>query len=196
MKLLYNARIHTLDKSKPQAWAIALEHGEVAAVGGQELLLELGGVPREDMRGRVILPGLIDAHLHLQYYALSLQKIDCEVDSLEACLERVHDRALITPRGQWVEGHGWNQNVWGRWPTASDLDRVAPDHPAYLTAKSLHAAWVNSAALRLAGITAQTPDPKDGKIQRDAKGAPTSVLLEGAVNLVAGIVPEPRIGAL
>ena len=196
MKILHNARVHTLDKTQPVASAVVIDHGQIVEVGGSELLGRFEGAERQDLRGRVILPGLIDAHLHLQYYALSLQKIDCEVDSLEACLERVHDRALITPRGEWIEGHGWNQNLWGRWPGASDLDRVAPDHPAYLTAKSLHAAWANSAALKLAGITAETPDPKDGKIQRDANGAPTGVLLEGAVNLVAEIVPEPDLATL
>jgi predicted amidohydrolase YtcJ len=196
MKILHNARIYTLDKTRPLASVLVIDHGQIAAVGGSELLGQFEGGEKQDLRGRVILPGLIDAHLHLHYYAMSLQKIDCEVGSLEACLQRVHDRALKTARGEWIQGHGWNQNLWGGWPTASDLDRVAPDHPAYLTAKSLHAAWVNSAALKRAGITADTPDPKDGKIQRDAKGAPTGILLEGAVLLAAQIVPEADVAGL
>ncbi len=196
MKLLYNARIYTLDQAKPVAWAIALDHGEIQAVGGDEMLFQIGDAPRQDLGGRVVLPGLIDAHLHLQHYALSLQKVDCETDSLGACLERVHERASKAGRGEWILGHGWNQNVWPRWPTAADLDRVAPDNPAYLTAKSLHTSWANSAALKLAGISAQTPDPKDGKIQRDAKGMPTGVLLEAAVRLVEDIVPAPDAAGL
>ncbi len=196
MKILHNARVYTLDKTQPVASIVVVDHGQILAVGGSELLSQFGGGDKQDMLGRVVLPGLIDAHLHLQYFALSLQKIDCETDSLEACLQRVHERALKTPRGEWIQGHGWNQNLWGRWPNASDLDGVAPDHPVYLTAKSLHAAWVNSAAMKLAGITPESPDPKDGKFQRDAKGVPTGVLLEGAIPLLAGIVPEPNIADL
>ncbi len=196
MKILYNAQIHTLDKSRPQAWALAIDHGEIVAVGGDELLLQLGNAPRQDMGGLVMMPGLIDAHLHLQYYALSLQKIDCETETLEECLRRVRERAERAGTGEWILGHGWNQNPWGRWPTAEGLDRIAPDNPAYLTAKSLHAAWANSAALKLAGIGIETPDPKDGKIQRDAKGKPTGILLENAVLLVEKLVPEPPADAL
>ncbi len=196
MKILYNARIHTLDKSKPRAWALAIDHGEIAWVGGPELLMQLGDAPRQDMGGRAILPGLIDAHLHLHLYALGLQKIDCETDALEECLRRVRQRAEKVGAGEWILGHGWNQNAWGGWPTAADLDRASPNNPAYLTAKSLHAAWANSAALNLAGITADTPDPKDGKIQRDAKGAPTGILLESAVQLVESKLPEPDLNEL
>lgn len=196
MNILYNARIHTLDKSKPSAWALAVDHGEIVWVGGPELLMQLGDAPRQDMGGRVILPGLIDAHLHLHLYALALQKIDCETDTLEECLRRVRQRAEKARAGEWILGHGWNQNPWGGWPTAADLDRASPSNPAYLTAKSLHAAWANSAALKLAGIARHTPDPKDGKIQRDAKGVPTGILLEGAVQLVESTLPEPDVNGL
>ncbi len=163
MKILHNARIYTLDRSTPLASAVVIDHGEVLAVGGDELRSEYAGAKEQDLGGRVVLPGLTDAHLHLQYYALALQKIDCETETLDECLRRVGDRAHSLPAGKWILGHGWNQNVWGNWPTAADLDRIAPDHPVYLTAKSLHAAWANSAALKLAGINAGTPDPKDGR---------------------------------
>ncbi len=84
-------------------------------------------------------------------------------------LRRVEERAKITPKGAWIRGHGWNQNVWGGvFPTKADLDRVAPEHPVYLTAKSGHAAWANSLALKIAGITPSTPNPTGGEIVRDA----------------------------
>src|SRR5512138_549955 len=196
MKLLHNARIHTLDAAAPLASAIAIDHGEVLAVGDAALLDQFPGVVPQDMGRRTILPGLTDAHLHLHYYALGLQKIDCETDTLAECLRRVVERAAGTRAGEWVLGHGWNQNVWGGWPSAADLDRLVSDRPVYLTAKSLHAAWANSAALRLAGITASTSDPQDGKIQRDERGEPTGILLESAVNLVAALVPQPDTSAL
>jgi predicted amidohydrolase YtcJ len=148
------------------------------------------------MGGRVILPGLIDSHLHLKHYALALEQIDCETDTLEACLSRVRERAERTAPGAWILGHGWNHNVWGEWPSAADLDGVAQDHPVHLTAKSLHASWASSAALKRAGVHAGTADPKDGQIQRGAGGEPTGILLEGASALVARCVPEPDLKTL
>jgi predicted amidohydrolase YtcJ len=191
MKLLFNARIHTLDKAHPIASAIGIDNGSIVAVGGNEVLVECASSNCEDMGGRVILPGLNDAHIHLQEYALSLQYVDCEMESKDEILQRVAERIRQTPRGEWVRGHGWNQNTWGgEWPTAADLDSVAPENPAYLTAKSLHVAWVNKTALKLAGINSSSPDPVNGRIQRDARGVPTGILFEEAIKLVEEAIPE------
>ncbi len=192
MRLLHNARIHTLDAAHPIASAIAIDTGYILAVGGDELLVECESAECENMGGRVILPGLTDAHIHLQEYALSLRIVDCEVETKDEILRRVAERLRQTPRGEWVRGHGWNQNTWsGNWPTAADLEAVSPENPAYLTAKSLHAAWANNTALKLAGINPSTPDPVNGCIQRDARGVPTGILFEEAVKLVEAIIPEP-----
>ena len=196
MKILYNARAYTLEPSQPVASTLALDHGEVVAVGGDELLSDFSHAAKQDLGGRVVLPGLTDAHLHLHHYALALQKVDCETDTLQECLRRVEERARATRSGEWILGHGWNQNAWGGWPSVADLDRIAPDQPVYLTAKSLHAGWANSAALKLAGVTAGMPDPKDGKIQRDEHVEPTGILLESAMALVGGLVPEPNLDGL
>ena len=197
MRLLHNARIHTLDAAHPIASAIAIDAGYILAVGGDELLVECEHAEREDMGGRVILPGLTDAHIHLQEYALSLQFVDCEVETREEILCRVAERLRQALRGEWVRGHGWNQNTWGgEWPAAADLDAVAPENPAYLTAKSLHVAWANSTALKLARINPSTPDPVNGRIQRDARGVPTGILFEEAVKLVEAVIPEPTPEAL
>ena len=196
MKILHNARVHTMDPARPTASALIVDRGEVLATGGEELLAGFGDAEKEDLGGRVVLPGLTDAHLHLHFYSLALQMIDCETATLEECLQRVADRARSANAGAWILGHGWNQNVWGNWPRAADLDRLIPADPVYLTAKSLHAAWANSAALKIAGITAETPDPKDGKIQHDERGEPTGILLESAVALVGDLVPEPSVASL
>ncbi len=202
MKLLFNARVITLDPAHPAASAVLIDRDRILAVGEKEDLLGLAGgrLEQTDLRGAIVLPGLTDAHLHLQYYSLGLQKIDCETDTLKECLQRVTERARVTQPGAWVLGHGWNQNTWHLpgegFPSASDLDAVAPNHPVYLTAKSLHAAWANSAALKLVGITASTPDPKDGKIQRDESGRPTGILLESAMGLVEHRLPAPSTDAL
>lgn len=191
-KLLYNACIHTLDSSHPLASAIAIQNGLILAVGETPALLaEFERAEKQDMQGNIILPGLTDAHLHLEQYALSLQKLDCNTQTLEECLRRIAERVQSAPPGEWILGHGWNQNDWGGWPTLADLDALTPHHPVYLTAKSLHAAWANSAALRLAGIQANSPDPANGRIQRDAHGQPTGILLETAMQTVSAIIPPP-----
>ncbi len=197
MKLIHNARIYTLQAARPVASALAIEAGRVVAVGGEELLAEYELVDRENMQGRIILPGLTDAHIHLQEYAISRQVLDCELESRQEILHRVAERARELPPGKWVRGHGWNQNSWGgEWPSARDLDAVAPHNPVHLTAKSLHAAWVNSAALQSAGVSASTQDPLNGIIQRDSGGNPTGILFEQAVKLIEAIIPEATPEAL
>ena len=194
MKLLYNAYIRTQDPAHPTESAIVIDRERIVAVGeANNLLPQYPNAEKQNMEGRVILPGLTDAHLHLKNYALSLQKIDCETDTKEECLRRVEERARKAKPGEWILGHGWNQNVWGVWPTASELDAIAPNHPIYLTAKSLHASWANSAALKLANITAQTPHPQNGQIQRDNKGNATGILLESAMERVGDVIPESSI---
>ena len=193
MKLLYNARIHTQNPSQPAASAIVIDRDWILAVGDADLFSQFPQAEKEDMRGRILLPGLTDAHLHLQYYSLGLQKIDCETDTREECLRRVQERLQKAKPGEWILGHGWNQNVWGVWPTAAELDAIAPDHPVYLTAKSLHAAWANTKALQMARVTSQSPDPQNGQIQRDASGKATGILLETAMELVGNLIPSPTV---
>ena len=196
MHILYNASIHTLDSTSPTATALAIENGRILAVGNDPTILSEfeSQAEAQDMEGRPIIPGLTDAHIHLQHYAIGLEKVDCETTTRAECLQRTAERAQHTPPGEWVLGHGWNQNDWeAGFGTAADLEAVAPNHPVYLTAKSLHAGWANSQALRAAGITAASPDPPGGVLQRDAYGAPTGILLEGAMELVANAIPEPTL---
>lgn len=203
IRILHNAQIFTLDSSTPKASAMALstgrEGGRILGTGGDDQILAAyeGAASIQNMEGRTIVPGLTDAHIHLQHYALGLQKIDCEVPTKEECLHRVRERAEITPPGQWILGHGWNQNDWSaEFGSASDLDSVAPHHPVFLTAKSLHSSWANTAALQLAQINTTTPDPSGGVIQRDDKGNPTGILLEEATSLVSRVIPAPSLPEL
>ena len=193
MRVLYNARIHTLDETHPTATAIVIDRGRILALGGDDLRLAFArGTQPQDLGGRTVIPGLVDAHIHLQHYALALQKVDCEVATREECLDRISERAAQTPPGIWILGHGWNQNNWLEgYGSAADLDIVAPHNPVYLTAKSLHAGWANSEALRIARIDLNTPNPSDGKIQRDEHGNPTGILFEGAMRLMSETIPEP-----
>jgi predicted amidohydrolase YtcJ len=193
-KILYSAHIYTLNPNQPTASALAIDHGRVLALGNDQQILSEFEHSGEaiDLGGRAIIPGLTDAHIHLEHYALSLQKVNCETPSKQECLQRVAERTLRTPKGAWILGHGWNQNDWPEgFGNAADLDAVAPDHPVYLTAHSLHAGWANSIALSKAGISAGSGDPPGGRIQRQAGGDPTGILFENAMALVGEIVPAP-----
>jgi predicted amidohydrolase YtcJ len=194
MRVIVRAKIYTFDACCPTATAMAIEGDRVVDVGDDFYILNQ--YPRHvdlfDAGGYTIIPGLADAHIHLDQYAFSLQKVDCDTPSRQECLARVAQRAAATAPGAWILGHGWNQNNWADgFGTADELDQVAPNSPVYLTAKSLHAAWANSSALRAAGITKDSPDPVGGKILRIPSGQPNGILLESAMQLVSGAIPQP-----
>ncbi len=197
--LITHARVYPLaDASAARAEALAIRDGRVIAVGPESTCRAALDTPEHvDCGGRAVIPGLIDAHMHMELTALARQAVDAETTTLDDCLARVASAADRTPIGGWVTGRGWNQNDWGGvFPTAADLDRVAPRHPVYLQVKSAHAAWVNTAALRLAGVRADTPDPDGGRIVRDASGAATGILLENAMSLVQSLIPPPTEATL
>lgn len=189
--VLHSGRIRTMDPKRPDAEAVAIQRGIVILIGSDREIKPLARRTTEvlDLGGRTVLPGLIDAHIHLEKYARSLDQIDCEVPDLDTCLERVRSRTEVTPQGEWILGHGWNQNDWGHFGNYADLDRVAPAHPVYLTAKSLHAGWANSEAMIRASISNDAPDPPGGSIVRDSSGDPTGILLESAMAMIQAVIP-------
>ena len=161
------------------------EHGARTALGG--------GASAEvmDLGGRCVLPGLTDAHLHFKWYAESLASVDVEVPTLDEAVARVAARAAALPPGTWVTGSGWNHNVWGNGnlPDLQPLDHASPRNPVCLEAKNGHALWVNSLALKAAGIGVDTPDPEGGQIAHGRDGVPSGVLLENAMRLVQAVIP-------
>ena len=173
-----NGYIRTLDNLNPLAQSLAIDKDRVVAVGSNDEIEDIAGPETaiEDLGGRIVLPGLTDAHIHLEKYTHNLSKVNVEVSNMQTCLDRVRQRVQETQPGEWVLGHGWNQNKWERLGTTADLDSVSPDNPVYLTAKSLHAGWGNTLALQLGGITSSSSDPPGGKIQRDISGTPTGIL--------------------
>jgi predicted amidohydrolase YtcJ len=193
--VLYNGKIHTQDDQQPIVSALAIRDGKVVALGADDDLDGAG--QRVNLGGRVVIPGLIDAHAHLSWYADTLHYVDLRgTTSPKEAVERVAERVRTTPAGEWVRGHGWVQESWpgGAFPTAAQLDAAVPDHPLYLTTQSLHAAWVNSRALRLAGVAAETPDPPGGTIGRDESGEPNGMLFEAsAMRLVQDVIPPPSL---
>ena len=150
---------------------------------------------RVDGKGRVLLPGLIDAHLHLLQLGFAALTLDLsETKSLAEAQSKIRDYAAAHPDRPWIIGRGWNQEVWGlgRFPTAAELDAAVADRPVWLERVDGHAGWGNSAALKAAGVTAATKDPAGGQIVHGPGGAPAGVLVDNATGLVGRIVPAPR----
>lgn len=196
--ILYNARVRTLDPEMEIASAVAVSDGLVLACGEDLPVLALAsaGTEKVNLGGRTVLPGLIDAHIHLELYAQALERVDCETASIEECLRRVAHRAGALPPGSWILGHGWNQNVWGRYGELHELDAATPHHPVFLAAKSLHAAWANSRALALAHLQDESPDPPGGSLSRDPSGKLNGLLFEAATQVVRDCIPQPTLDTL
>ena len=114
MQILYNARIYTMDSRRTTASALVVDHGTIQAIGDQQTILSKYGesIKQSDLGGRTVIPGLIDAHIHLQHYALSLQRVDCETKTRERCLQNIAAMVASNSSEEWILGHGWNQNEW------------------------------------------------------------------------------------
>lgn len=200
IKILHHCHIYTQDPNLPSASLLVIQGDRIYALEPDNTRRDLyrsfphAQVEEVDLGGRTILPGLCDSHIHLEYYSRAIQKVNCETDSMQECLKRVQEQSNKVPPGNWIVGHGWNQNQWETgYGNAQQIDAIAPHHPVFLTAKSLHAAWVNSRALRLAGIDENTPNPPNGAIQRDQTGKPSGILFESAMQLVEAVIPPPSI---
>ncbi|WP_031172374.1 amidohydrolase [Streptomyces durhamensis] len=174
------------------ATAVAVTGGRITAVGGEELR-ELAGPRTEvvDLAGRLLLPGFQDAHVHPVPAGLELAQCDLSgATTAEDTVAAVRAYAEAHPGREWILGGGWSMEAFaGGTPTKELLDAVVPDRPVYLPNRDHHGAWVNSRALKLAGIDRDTPDPADGRIERDASGDPSGTLQEGAMQLVGRLTP-------
>ncbi len=193
--LLENGVVYVSAKAKPSRASILLEGGKVAFVGDPARARELArGARVLDLTGRFVFPGWADAHLHLLGVgkALSIADLRASADA-GAAAGRMAEAAKGLSPGTWVEGRGWDQNLWpGReFPDARALDRVIPDRPAVAGRVDGHAFWVNTAALRAAGIDSATKDPEGGRILRRGDGTPSGVLVDNAMDLVATAMPGP-----
>ena len=175
------------------AEAVLVRDGRISAVGGESDLARLAAPGHEtvDLGGGLLTPGFTDAHIHPVQAGLERAKCDlAEVYGLPEYLERIVSYAGSHPDRAWIDGGGWDMSAFpGGLPHRSQLDFL--DRPVYLIQRDHHAAWVNSRALELAGITRDTPDPADGRIERDADGTPSGVLHEGAMDLVGLLTPRP-----
>lgn len=196
--LVHGGPILTMDPDRPIAEAVLMHLGRIVAVGtlDEVMALRAGPVEELDLGGRLASPGLNDAHAHIMMTGFAQAEISLAapgVTSIDQIKALVAERAAATSDGGWIIGQGYDQATLTeqRHPTRHDLDQAAPHHPVLLWRSCHHIAVVNSKALELAGITAQTPDPTDGTIDRDASGEPTGVLRESVTELVSGLRPAP-----
>ncbi|WP_019179779.1 amidohydrolase [Microbacterium yannicii] len=191
--------VFTADTVRSRARSVAVTAGRIVAVGGDEIG-ELVGSSTElvDLRGRMLMPGFQDAHVHPVWGGLDMLRCDLSQYATAAeYLDAIGRFVSAHPDDEWILGGGWQMSAFpGGTPTAAALDAVTGDRPAFFPNRDGHGAWVNSAALRLAGIERDTVDPADGRIERDVDGHPSGTLHEGAMGLVNRLLPEEPLERL
>ena len=199
-RILVNAVIHTIDDTNPRATAVAIRDGRFVAVGNDDEIRGLAGSSTrvEDFGRAAVVPGLIDAHNHMQATGRMLRQIQLfDTRAMAEIVERVAARVRGTSKGEWVVGRGWDESLLteGRHPTRYDLDAVSPDNPVVI-----HRVWnklvCNSAALKVAGIDPETPDPPadvlySGSFERNESGEPTGLFCDRAKEMITNHIPSP-----
>jgi predicted amidohydrolase YtcJ len=186
-------RVHTVDSRRPRAGAAAV-HGElISAVGDADVVARAIGPNTRviDLRGRMLVPGFQDAHIHPLW--AGIEQMECDLRSSRgrpAVLETIRAYVEAHPADDWIVGSGWYMGDFPNGlPRREDLDAILHSRPAYFPNRDGHSSWVNSRALELAGITRDTPDPDGGRIERDPDGSPTGALHETAADLVEALLP-------
>ncbi len=192
--VLTGGTVTTMDATRRVAEAIAVTEGRISFVGlARDTRALVGPSTRVvDLRGRMVLPGFQDAHVHPTHGGLAMLRCELHgVDGAMACVDTVRTYAAANPDVAWILGGGWQMADYPRGTPAKELlDAVVADRPVLLTNRDGHGAWVNSRALELAGIDRDTPDPADGRIERTADGEPQGTLHEGAMTLVQRLAPD------
>lgn len=199
--LVHDIRGYSFVKNRFETFsAMLVEAGKVVAVGeSAEMLRRHANATRVDGKGKALLPGLIDVHGHIFNLGFYFSQAGLAgVTSMSQAQAAVASYAQANPQEPWILGRGWNESHWdlGRMPTAGDLDAVVADRPVALRRVDGHSLWVNSLALKLAGIGAETADPPGGHIARDSQGKATGVLVDKAMALLLAHVPAPDDAAL
>ncbi|MDR3268210.1 MAG: amidohydrolase [Tannerella sp.] len=194
--IFINGNIYTVDRNFSKASVLAVQKDKILYVGTDaEAVQKLKSAQTRviDLKGKTVVPGLVESHLHYMDLGESLLAIDIYEKQKADILEAVAKEAKRLPPGEWIVGSGWSHEVWdvAQWPSREDLDAVAPDHPVCLFRKDGHSVWVNSQALAIAGITASTPDPQGGEIIRNQAGEPSGILTDTAMDGVSEKLSAP-----
>ena len=192
--VITNGRIYTVDNARPEASALAVRGGRVQFVGSAAEAKALTGPSTLviDLHGATVIPGIIDAHAHLLGLGNTLQRVNVAGSkSYEEVISRVQVWAKDVKPGTWIQGRGWDQNLWPtrQFPTHEALSRAFPNNPVVLTRIDGHALVANAKAMELAHVTAATVDPSGGRIVRLASGAPSGVFVDNANDLIERAIP-------
>ena len=192
--IVVNARVYTVDESRPMVSAFAIRDGRFLFAGSDIEVRALAGTNTRviDAEQATIVPGLVDAHAHLRGLGESLRNVPLAGSrSYEDVIAKVVERARTAKPGEWILGRGWDQNLWPskEFPTHEALSRALPNNPVVLTRIDGHAILANSMAMRLARVTSATRDPSGGRIIRLPDNSPSGVFVDNAENLVAGAIP-------
>lgn len=189
-----NGAVYTVDAARSWAQAVAVTEGRIVRVGRDDDVRDLIGSATQvvDLAGQMLVPGFQDAHVHPVYGGIDMLQCDLhDLGTKEEYLEAIVSYAKTNPDEEWILGGGWAQDAFPRGcPDRADLDAIVPDRPIFLPNRDGHSAWVNSKALEVAGITRETPDPADGRIERRENGEPQGTLHEGAMTPVRDRQPE------
>ena len=194
---ILSSRVFTGDPARPWAQAVYVKDGQIAAVGSDDEVRAACSKEAQvfELPGRLIAPGIVDAHLHFINFGLYLERVDLrDLTSIAACRERVKAAVARTKPGAWIIGRGWSEHIWAdrREPCAADLDDLSPDHPVMLVRCCGHTVWINSVAMKLAGITREAADAPGARIERDANGRPIGLCREYR-KIIEKIVPPPSL---
>lgn len=195
--VLLNGKVWTVDRARPQAQAVAVWHGRILAVGSNDEIRQFigDGTQIVDLQGKLVLPGFIDNHTHFLSGGFWLGEVKLkDAKNEEEFGRRLAAKSRELPPGAWITGGTWDHDNWpgGRLPTAELIDRYVPDRPVFVTRYDGHMSVANSLALKLAGITAETPDPPGGVIVRKpGTREPAGVLKDAAQDLVQRVIPPP-----
>lgn len=189
-----NGNVYTVDRDFSKASALAVKGQRLLYVGSSEAAQKLIGSRTEvvDLKGKTVIPGIIEGHMHFLGLGEALLQIDAFWKPKAEILALVKAEAARRPAGEWIIGGGWNQKAWteAEFPSKEELDAAAPNNPVVLFRTCSHAIWVNSRGLELAGITEATPDPVGGEILKDKNGNVLGVLTDTAMNKVLSLIPE------
>jgi hypothetical protein len=194
--IIIAAKVHTMNDKQPMAEAIAITNNRVVAVGTTSEIQSLVGKQTRviDAKGKLVLPGFNDSHVHFLSGGFQLSSVDLrDADSPQGFAERIKNFAAKTQKGRWITGGDWDHERWlpANLPTKELIDSFTPDTPVFVNRLDGHMALANSYVLKLAGITKDTKDPEGGLIVRDAKtGEPTGVLKDAAMNYVYRVMPD------
>jgi predicted amidohydrolase YtcJ len=217
--MLVNARVYTLDWEEPgpdgtaspgaprdsagwypDAQAVAIRDGEILFVGSGTDAVQFAGDSTRivDLAGATVIPGLVDSHTHVFGLGALLDQVNLVgVETEEAAVELIVERAKSVPKGEWIVGRGWDEGAWAnRYPDKALLTAKVPDHPVFMDSLHGFAGWGNQMALDEAGITAETPVPVGGEMRLGEDGEPTGLFLNQAVQMLSSAVPDPAAETL